>query len=217
MAEAAGERMFAELRRLMVADGVLEGLALADRLGLLDAVLPELAALHGVEQSHSTTSTSTTTLEVLRRLIELERRGAEPALRAVLDEPLADELTRGQALRFGALCTTSASPATRGQRPDGRVTFMGHDRLGQGMVHGSVAGCARASAWRLRGQRHAPPPGARLPRARAPARAPPDLRYLQRTEPVEVEVTLLSCADRLATGGRKAEEGDRRPPRAGRS
>jgi hypothetical protein len=31
-------------------------------------------------------------------------------------------------------------------------------------------------------------------------------RYLARTSPVEVEVTLLSCADRLATRGRRAEE-----------
>jgi hypothetical protein len=30
-------------------------------------------------------------------------------------------------------------------------------------------------------------------------------RYLKRTEPVEVEVTLLSCADRLATRGENAE------------
>jgi hypothetical protein len=31
-------------------------------------------------------------------------------------------------------------------------------------------------------------------------------RYLTRTSPVEVEVTLLSCADRLATRGRKADQ-----------
>ena len=31
-------------------------------------------------------------------------------------------------------------------------------------------------------------------------------RYLTATSPVEVEVTLLSCADRLATRGRKADE-----------
>ena len=31
-------------------------------------------------------------------------------------------------------------------------------------------------------------------------------RYLKRTNPVEIEVTLLSCADRLATQGRKAEQ-----------
>lgn len=31
-------------------------------------------------------------------------------------------------------------------------------------------------------------------------------RYLDATDPVEVEVTVLSCADRLATRGRKADE-----------
>jgi poly(A) polymerase len=34
-------------------------------------------------------------------------------------------------------------------------------------------------------------------------------RYLTRTSPVEVEVTLLSCADRLATRGRHAERATR--------
>jgi hypothetical protein len=34
-------------------------------------------------------------------------------------------------------------------------------------------------------------------------------RYLRRTAPVEVEVTVLSCADRLATQGRKADEATR--------
>ncbi|MGH2822991.1 MAG: hypothetical protein ACRDLY_08235, partial [Thermoleophilaceae bacterium] len=33
--------------------------------------------------------------------------------------------------------------------------------------------------------------------------------YLARTSPVEVEVTLLSCADRLATRGRRADEATR--------
>ena len=37
VAEAAGERVFAELRRLVLAGGALEGLALADRLGVMRA------------------------------------------------------------------------------------------------------------------------------------------------------------------------------------
>src|SRR4051794_722469 len=49
--EASPERVYAELRRLLIADGVLEGVTLADRLGVLAAVLPEVSALHGVEQS----------------------------------------------------------------------------------------------------------------------------------------------------------------------
>ena len=49
----------------------------------------------------------------------------------MLDEPLADELTRGQALRFGALLHDIGKPATHAVREDGRVTFLGHDRLGR--------------------------------------------------------------------------------------
>ena len=206
MAEAAGERVFAELSRLVIADGVLDGLALANRLGLLAAVLPELTALQGVEQSHyHHLDVYDHTLEVLRRLIELER-GAEPPLRAVLGETLADELTRAQALRFGALLHDIGKPATREIRPDGRVTFMGHDRLGQRMVHelcrrlrtserlARFVGALTRHHLVLGFLVHERPLGRRQV-----------YRYLQRTEPVEVEVTLLSCADRLATGGRKAE------------
>ena len=110
VAEASGERIFAELRRLVLADGAVDGLELADRLGLLRAVLPELADLHHVEQSHfHHLDVYDHTMEVFERLIGL-KRDATGELREVLDEPLGDELTRGEALRFGALCTTSASP-----------------------------------------------------------------------------------------------------------
>ena len=61
-------------------------------------------------------------------------REASGELREVLDEPLADELTRGQALRFGALLHDIGKPATHDVREDGRVTFLGHDRLGEEMV-----------------------------------------------------------------------------------
>ena len=138
VAEAAGERVFAELRRLVIADGVLDGLELADRLGLLAAVLPELsgAARRGAEplppprrlRPHARGAGAGRSSS--RRRLR-SRRGCA----AVLDEPLADELTRGQALRFGALLHDIGKPATREVRPDGRVTFMGHDRLGERMVH----------------------------------------------------------------------------------
>jgi poly(A) polymerase len=132
--EASGERVFAELRRLVLAPRAVEGLALADRLGLVHAVLPELSALHDVEQSHfHHKDVYGHTLEVLERLIELEGE-ATGELREVLDEPLADELTRGEALRFGALLHDIGKPATHDVREDGRVTFLGHDRLGEEMV-----------------------------------------------------------------------------------
>ena len=147
MPEASGERVFAELRRLVLAPGAVAGLALADRLGLLHAVLPELAALHGIEQSHyHHQDVYGHTLEVLERLTEMEadRPTSASSARRAPDEPLADELTRGEALRFGALLHDIGKPATRDVREDGRVTFIGHDRLGEEMVR-QVCGRLRTS------------------------------------------------------------------------
>jgi poly(A) polymerase len=215
VARAAGERVFAELRRLMIADRALDGLALADRLGLLQAVLPEVAELHHVGQSqYHHLDVYDHTLEVLAKQIELEPRlddvfaAADAArLRRLLEEPFADELTRAQALRFGALLHDIGKPATRDVRPDGRVTFIGHDSLGERMVR-SLCRRLRTSerlARFLEGlTRHHLVLGF-LVRER-PLDRRQVYRYLARTSPVEVEVTLLSCADRLATRGRRAEE-----------
>jgi poly(A) polymerase len=204
--EASGERVFAELRRLVIADNAVAGLALADRLGLLRAVLPELSGLHEVEQSHyHHKDVYGHTLEVLERLIQLEDE-AEGELRELLDEPLADELTRGQALRFGALLHDIGKPATRDVRDDGRVTFFGHDRLGVDMVRElgrRLRASERLSRFLEAVTRHHLVLGFLVRERPLDRRAV--YRYLVRTSPVEVEVTLLSCADRLATRGKNAE------------
>jgi poly(A) polymerase len=204
--QASGERVFAELRRLVLAPGAVSGLALADRLGLLHAVLPELAELHDVEQSHfHHTDVYGHTIEVLERLIELEGQ-ATGELRDVLDEPLADELTHGEALRFGALLHDIGKPATHNVRADGRVTFMGHDRLGEEMVRQvcrRLRTSERLSRFLGSVTRHHLVLGFLVHERPLDRRAV--YRYLTRTSPVEVEVTLLSCADRLATRGKNAE------------
>jgi len=213
LTEPSPERVFAELRRLLVAPGAVDGLELAERLGVLTAVLPEIAALRGVEQSRfHHLDVYEHTLEVLRRQIEMEGRLDElfgdlgAPLRALLEEPLADDLTRLGALRLGALFHDVAKPETRGIRPDGRVTFIGHDSAGEGMVS-QVFRRLRTSE-RLRAfvgglARHHLVLGF-LVRDRP---LPPGTvyAYLKRCEPVEVEVTVLSCADRLATRGDNAE------------
>jgi tRNA nucleotidyltransferase/poly(A) polymerase len=212
--KASPERIFAELRRLVIADRVLEGLALADRLGLIAAVLPELAALHGVEQSHfHHLDVHGHTLEVLKEQLKIEGDpnsvfGPElgPKVDAVLQEPLADELTRAQALRFAALTHDIAKPATRQVLPNGRVTFIGHDAVGQEVISGI---CRRLrTSERLREflgaiARHHLVLGF-LVHERPLDRAAV-YRYLRTCSPVEVEVTILSCADRLATRGKNAD------------
>jgi tRNA nucleotidyltransferase/poly(A) polymerase len=212
--QASPERVFAELRRLVIAERVLDGLALADRLGLIAAVLPELAALHGVEQSHfHHLDVHGHTLEVLREQLTIEADpeqvfGPElgPRVHELMDEPLADELTRAQALRFAALTHDIAKPATRQVLPNGRVTFIGHDAVGEQVISGI---CRRLrTSERLREflgaiARHHLVLGF-LVHERPLDRAAV-YRYLRTCEPVEVEVTILSCADRLATRGKNAE------------
>jgi poly(A) polymerase len=215
--EAAGERVFAELRRLVLAPGVLAGLELADRLGLVRAVLPELADLHDVEQSdYHHLDVYGHTIEVLERLIGMEGRLEDvfgplgKRVAAVLAEPLADELTRGEALRFGALLHDIGKPATRAVRPEGRITFLGHDRVGQRMIRDL---CRRLrTSERLGGflgalTRHHLTLGFLVHERPLDRRA--IYRYLTSTAPVEVEVTLFSCADRLATRGRHGDRATR--------
>jgi len=214
LSEPAPERTFAELRRLVVSDGALRGLELANQLGVLAAVLPELTELGGIEQSpFHHLDVLDHTLEVLRQLMAIESDPAEvfgelaPEVAAVLGEPLADGLTRGGALRLGALFHDVGKPATRGEREDGRVTFVGHDRVGEDIV-GRVFSRLRTSD-RLRSfvgrlTREHLRLGFLVHERPLPQRALHD--YLRRCQPVEVEVTVLSCADRMATAGAGQEE-----------
>ncbi|MDX6725910.1 MAG: poly(A) polymerase [Baekduia sp.] len=216
IAEVAAERVFAELKRIVGAGRVLDGLALMDRLGLTAFVLPELAALRGVEQNrYHHLDVYDHTLEVLAETVALERdpgallgAALDAPLRALLQRPLADELTRGTALRFGALLHDAAKPETQAFHDDGTVLgFPGHADLG--------AQSARAALTRQRASEKLRAHVALLTRHHLGLgylvhKAPLDRRtihqYLVRTTPVEVEVSLLSIADRLATRGRKADE-----------
>ena len=211
--EAAPERVWSELRQLVTADGVLAGLALAERTGVLAQVLPELTDLHSLEQSHyHHLDVYHHTVEVLARLLDLERDlgtvfgERERRLEEVLGEPLSDELTRGQALRFAALLHDVGKPATRGVRADGRVTFIGHDAKGEEMIRTAcrrLRTSERLAAFLGTIARHHLVLGF-LVHSRPLSRR--DVyRYLRTVDPVEVEVTLLTCADRLATRGRNAE------------
>jgi poly(A) polymerase len=231
------ERVFSELARIVAAPQAVRGLELLGELGATRVVLPELEALKDVEQNRfHHTDVYGHTLEVLARTIALsevagvdgqasDRRVAgesatqageiesvlaeqRPAVAALLAEPLADGLTRGEALRWGALLHDAAKPLTRGVRPsDGRVTFIGHDERGAALarevltrlrcserLRAHVAALVRHHL-RLGFLVHEPQPLSRRT----------VFAYLRACSPVEVDVTLLSVADRLATRGDRAQ------------
>jgi poly(A) polymerase len=207
-AEPAGERQLAELRRLLGGPDPLRGLALLDGLGLTAAVLPELEALRGVEQGpNHHLDVHGHTLAVLEQTLEvesdLERFAGDRAAEAreLLAEPLADEMTRGTALRFGALLHDVGKPATRGER-DGYVTFIGHDSEGAEIV-GGICRRLRASRLLTAHLRALTLNHLRLGFLVHEAPLPPRRvhEYLRATEPVAADVTLLTVADRLSARG----------------
>jgi putative nucleotidyltransferase with HDIG domain len=207
--EPAGERQLAELRLLLAGPDPLRGLRLLDELGATAGVLPEVEALRGVGQNpNHHLDVHGHTLEVLANLLtveaDLDRYAGDAAddVRALLDEPLADELTRGGALRFGALLHDVGKPVTRKEHEAGMVSFIGHDREGAVIVR---AACERLKTSRVLARylealtlhhlhlgfmtRERPLPRRRL------------FDYLRLTAPVAADVTLLTVADRLAARG----------------
>ncbi|HEX7289631.1 MAG TPA: HDIG domain-containing protein [Conexibacter sp.] len=210
----AAERVFAELKRIVASPDPLAGIELMERVGALGVVLPELAALAGVEQSHyHHLDVYRHTLAVLAETVALARDpaavfGAEhgAAVAALLAEPLADELTRGDALRFGALFHDVAKPQTRAVGDEGRISFWHHDAQGAELSRAILARLHASE--RLRAHvaaltRHHLRLGFLVRERPLTRRA--EYRYLKACEPVEVDVTLLSVADRLATRGRRAD------------
>jgi poly(A) polymerase len=207
-AEPAGERQLAELHRLLGGPDPLRGLALLDELGVTPVVLPEVEALRGVEQGPNhhldvhghTLAVLEHTLEVERDLVRFVRERAEEVA-ALLAEPLADEMSRATALRFGALFHDIAKPETRAEY-DGFIGFRGHDQIGADTIAGI---CRRLRASRRLTQHlqgltlHHLRLGFLIPEAPLPPRRVHE--YLRATGPVAVDVTLLTVADRLSARG----------------
>jgi poly(A) polymerase len=214
----SGERIFVELRRTIATPSARAGIEMMAGVGALGVVVPELDALRGVEQSafhHADVYDHT--LEVLDRTVELTSLGGaecpeaavaiEPhrqEIVALLAEPLADEMSRGEAMRWGALLHDAAKPLTREVRAgDGRITFMGHDRVGADLAR-EVLGRLRASE-RLKAHvaglvRHHLRLGFLVHESQPLARRTV-YEYLRACGPVGADVSLLSIADRLATRG----------------
>jgi putative nucleotidyltransferase with HDIG domain len=217
--DVSPERVFSELRQIIASTRALHGFELMGDLGATEVVLPELEAMRGVEQSRfHHRDVYGHTLEVLERTIAMSTEDPERMLgeehggrvSALLAEPLADGMTRGEALRWAALFHDVAKPATRSVRAlDRRVTFIGHDIQGAALVR-EVLARLRASV-RLREHvaalvRHHLRLGF-LVHEPQPLARDTVFSYLRECDPVEVDVTLLSVCDRLATRGSKAERG----------
>ena len=197
------------------APDAVEGIRLLDQIGAVAVILPELCALQGVEQTaYHHLDAYEHTLEVLQQAIDIELEpsallGDESgaAVAALLSEPLADGLSRAMGLRWGAVLHDIAKPQTRAEFDDGRIGFPGH------AVEGAAQ--SRLILERLKASERLRAHVSQLTLEHLrlgflvheqPLSREAYYLYLSSCQPVEVDVTLLSLADRLATRGRKAEE-----------
>lgn len=210
----AGERLADELLRIVRLPRPDRGFARLDEIGVLGALVPELEDCRGVEQSaYHHKDVLGHTLEVVEHCAEV-CRDPEPVFRAravrvaeAMAAPLADGLSARDALMLPGILHDMAKARTRLVTPEGRIGFPGHDRLGAEMSDALMRRLRTST--RLREfvvrcvRRH-------LPLGFLVHRTPLSLReidrYLRLTAPSEVEIIVLSVADRLATRGPRTSE-----------
>ncbi len=215
IARVAGERVREELLRLLAVPG--QFLPYLDKLGLLTAMIPELAQIKGVKQpkehfwdvfDHS--------LETVAAVDFLLRRGAwEYAGEEVLavapwsavlaqhfDLEVSSGSTRRLLLKLAALLHDIAKPQTKAIDAGGRMRFLGHAKQGADMAV-NILERLRFSAKEVKlveiMVRHHLRPGQMsnngLPTRRA------IYRYFRDTEEAGIDILFLGLADHLATRG----------------
>ncbi|WP_217923562.1 HD domain-containing protein [Miltoncostaea oceani] len=212
--EAPGERLADELGRIVRLPRPDRAFAGMDAIGVLGALVPQLEESRGLDQSaYHHKDVLGHVLEVVTHVTDLCAdpsevfRGRAPRVSEVLAAPLADELTARDGLMLTALLHDMAKPATRAVTPEGRVTFMGHDRLGAEMVEALMRRLRTSARLRdtvARGVRWHLPLGFMV--HLTPLSLRQIDRYLRLTAPSEVEIIVLSVADRLATRGPRTSE-----------
>lgn len=141
----AGERTREELLRILALPGAGSRLAYMDRLGLLTAMIPELALARGIDQpkihywdvyDHSIQTVAT--VEFLLREEPWEYAGEEvlatmpwtDELKAHFNSPVGSNSTRGSLLKLAALLHDIAKPKTKTIDGNGRARFLGHPQEG---------------------------------------------------------------------------------------
>ncbi|MCW2927493.1 MAG: polynucleotide adenylyltransferase/metal dependent phosphohydrolase [Thermoleophilia bacterium] len=202
--EPAGERTFAELRLLLLHPEVRRGWRGLERLGLDAVLLPELDRCRGMAQSRfHHLDVHDHTLAVLDNCEDL--LAATDFWLPLPQEPglVANTWSEQQRLTvlLAALCHDLGKPDTRTLRDDGRVSFVGHDEVGVGIVD-AIAARWRWSTSMRQGVGSLVATHLALGFLLHTDRSHRERwRLLRRLEPVAAEAIVLSIGDRLATAG----------------
>jgi tRNA nucleotidyltransferase/poly(A) polymerase/very-short-patch-repair endonuclease len=148
LAETAGERQRDELVRVFSTPRAAQGIRLADALGLLDVLLPELSPARGVEQpaqhhyydvfEHSIHALSALDQMLHDTVTAEERPWLGPDFRSIMSgfdlesylRTRTGGISRLVLLKLAGLLHDVSKPETKGVEPDGRIRFLGHPEQG---------------------------------------------------------------------------------------
>jgi poly(A) polymerase len=229
LSQAAPERQRDELMRILATSRAAPGLRLADKLGLLDPLLPEVTAIKGEEQPKEhhwdVFEHSLQTVAALDALLGSEKpadgRWARlwrqlwgkmeefPAVREHFQEEVSQGHSRAALLKLAALLHDIAKPETRTIDDNGRMRFFGHAQAGA-LRAAAVARRLRFSGAEVRQveamvKEHLRP--LQIAQDGAPSRRAL-YRYFRDTGEAAIDVLFLSLADHLATVGPRLDWDD---------
>jgi poly(A) polymerase len=216
IAEVPGERIREELLRLLALRGAGPRLAYLDELGLLTALIPELAAARGVDQprmhiwdvfEHSIQTVAAVEFLLREGPWEYASRDVRdavpwsPRLQGHFDEEISHGSTRRSLLKLAALLHDIAKPHTK-TIEEGRARFLGHPQEGAAMAasimerlrfsHREIQLVALLVKYHLRPTQMTNE-GTPTPRA--------IYRYFRDTAEAGIDLLFLSLADHLAARG----------------
>ena len=215
--EVSGERIREELLHLLTLPQAAYHLRYLDKLGLLLALIPELAESKGVEQptvhfwdvfDHSLQTVAT--IEFLMREGDWEYGNEDMLTTApwsdMIDRHLAQEISSGSnrkvLLKLAGLFHDIAKPMTKSIDDTGRARFLGHTKQGAAMT-ANILERLRFSNREIRlveslvyhHLRPAQMANEELPSQRA------IYRYFRDTDDAGIDILLLALADYLASRG----------------
>ncbi len=229
IASVAGERIREELLRLLAIPHREQLLPYLDKLGLITAMIPELAQTKGVDQpKEHFWNVFDHSLQTVAAADFLLRQGAWPRDPGSAEQPAGQEIlaatpwstelaqhfarkvssgsSRRQLLKLAALLHDVAKPQAKAIDAGGRMRFLGHAQEGAARA-AAILERLRFSAKEVRlvetMVRHHLRPGqltqSELPSHRA------IYRYFRDTGEAGIDILFLSLADHLATRGPQLE------------
>ena len=225
----AGERVRDEFFELIAGRRPADAVRELDRLGLLEVMLPELTLGRGVSQPrehfYDVMEHQLHTLDFAAGLLDPGVRSSDPVLAGAPWRPefdqyfqqvVGDGQSRATLLKTVALLhdigkpeSKTLEPPTTG-RPDGRIRFLGHDRLGARMASDLFARfrCSRRTIAHvsLMIEEHLRP--SQMSADWAPPTNRAIFRYFRDVSPVAVDTVLLNLCDYLAARGSRLERVD---------